>query len=111
DATAIARCLRRLAELLPGVADRRALGLRADAIERGHDDTTLAALAAIDEDITIVAGRLATQYGKPAVGLPTAFGCIRDTASQASVTAARARLGDVAAYLLGLHEYLHLGEV
>lgn len=111
DAATIARCLRRIAELLPGEADRRALGLRADAVERGHDSGTPAALAAIDEDITIVAGKLATWYGKQAGGLPTAFGCIRDAASQASVTAARARLGDVTAYLLGLHEYLRLGEV
>lgn len=103
DAAAIARCLRRIAELLPGPADRRALGLRADAVERGHDGATLAALAAIDEDITIVAGKLASS--------PTAFGSVRDAASQASVAAARARLGDVTAYLLGLHEQLRLGEV
>jgi hypothetical protein len=111
DAATIARCLRRIAELLPGDADRRALGLRADAVERGHDHDTLAALAAVDEDVTIVAGKPVTWYGKQAGGLPTAFGCVRDTASQASVTAARARLGDVTAYLLGLHEYLRLGEV
>ena len=111
DAAGIARCLRRIAELLPGESDRRALGLRADAVERGHDNGTLAALAAIDEDIAIVTGKLATWCGKRASGLPTAFGCIRDTAVQTSVTAARARLGDVTAYLLGLHEYLRLGEI
>lgn len=111
DTAAIARCLRRIAELLPGEADRRALGLRASVVERGHVNGTLAALADIDEDIAIVAGKLATSYGQQASGLPTAFGCVRDTASQASVTAARARLGDVTAYLLGLHEYLRLGEV
>jgi hypothetical protein len=110
DAATIARCLRRIAELLPGEADRRALGLRADVVECGHDNATLEALAAIDEDITIVAGKLAT-YGRQAGGSPTAFGCVRDTASQASVIAARARLGDVTAYLLGLHEHLRLGEV
>src|SRR5882672_7918847 len=111
DAAGIARCLRRIAELLPEESDRRALGLRADAVERGHDNGTLAALAAIDEDIAIVTGKLATWYGKRASGLPTTFGCIRDTAAQTSVTAARARLGDVTAYLLGLHEYLRLGEI
>jgi hypothetical protein len=111
DAPAIARCLRRIAELLPGQSDRRALGLRADATERGHDNGTLAELAAIHEDITIVAGKLATGCGKQADGLPTAFGCVRDTASQASVTAARAQLGDVTGYLLGLHEYLRFGEI
>jgi hypothetical protein len=112
DAATIARCMRRIAELLPGESDRRALGLRADAVERGHDHPTLAALAAIDEDITIIAGKLATWYGEPAGGLPTAaFGCVRDTASQASVIAARARRGDITAYLHGLHEELRLGEV
>ncbi len=111
DAAAIARCLRRIAELLPGEADRRALGLRADLVERGHVDGTLAAVAGIDEDITIVAGKLAAVHGKQAGELPTAFGCVRDTASQTSITAARARLGDVTAYLLGLHEQLRLGEV
>jgi len=110
DTTAIARCLHRIAELLPGEADRCALGLRADMIERGHLNGTRAALASIDEDITIVAGKLATWYGQPAAELPAAFGCVRDTASQASVTAARARLGDVTAYLLGLHDQLRLGD-
>ena len=110
NAVTIARCLRRLAELLPGEADRRALGLRADAVERGHLNSTRAELAGIDEDITIVAGKLATWYGQPPSGLPLAFGCARDTASQASVIAARARLGEVTAYLLGLHEQLRLGE-
>jgi hypothetical protein len=110
DAAAIARCLRRIAELLPGEADRRALGLRADLIERGHLKGTRAALASIDEDITIVAGKLATWYGQPPGGLPAAFGCARDTASQASVTAARAQLGDITAYLLRLHEQLRIGE-
>ncbi len=111
DAAAIARCLRRIAELLPGEADRRALGLRADVVERGYANGTLSALAAIDEDITIVAGKLTTWCGKQASSVPTAFGCVRDTAAQASVTAARARLGDITAYLLGLHEHLRLGEV
>src|SRR6202000_26221 len=64
DAVAIARCLHRIAELLPGEADRRALGLRADVIERGHLNGTGAALTGIDEDITIVAGKLATWYGQ-----------------------------------------------
>ena len=111
DAAAIADCLRRIAELLPGQADRRALALRASVIERGHVDGTLAALSGIDEDITIVADKLAAWHGDRAGGLPTAFGCIRDTASQASVTAARARLGDITAYLHGMHEQLRLGDV
>jgi hypothetical protein len=111
DAATVARCLRRIAELLPGQADRRALGLRADAVERGYHNGTMATLAAIDEDIAIVAGRLATWHGQRADAMPTAFGCVRDTASQASVTAARARLDDIAAYLLGLHEHLRLGDV
>jgi hypothetical protein len=111
DAATVARCLRRIAELLPGQADRRALGMRADAVERGYHNGTMATLAAIDEDIAIVAGRLATWHGQRADAMPTAFGCVRDTASQASVTAARARLDDIAAYLLGLHEHLRLGEV
>lgn len=111
DAAAIAQCLRRIAELLPGEADRRALGLRASIVERRHVEGTLASLAAIDEDITIVADKLATRHGEPAGGLPTAFGCARDTAAQASVTAARARLGDITAYLHGLHEQIRLGEV
>jgi len=111
DAAGIARCLRRIAALLPGEADRRALGLRANIVERSHVDGTLGALAGVDEDITIVAGNLATWSGQQAGGLPTAFGCVRDTASQASVTAARARLGDVTAYLTQLNDQLRLGEI
>jgi len=111
DTAAIAHCLRRIAELLPGEADRRALRQRASVVEHGRADGTLATLASIDEDITIVADKLVTWHGDQAGGLPTAFGCVRDTASQASVTAARARLGDITAYLHGLHEQLRLGEV
>ena len=60
DAATIVRCLHRIAELLPGDADRRALGLRVDRIERGQLDGARVVLAGINEDITIVAGNLAT---------------------------------------------------
>lgn len=111
DATTIARCLHRLAELLPGDDDRRALVLRAEAVEHGYDEDSLQALKRLDEEITFVAGRLSTWYGKQTGGLPTAFGCIRDAGAQASVTAAVERLDDVAAYLRALHSGLRLGPV
>src|SRR5580692_2995602 len=59
---AISAALRRLAEHLPGEADRRALALRARAIERGYDDDILSALAGLDEDVAVVAGRIATWF-------------------------------------------------
>lgn len=111
DAAAIARCLHGLAALLPGDDDRRALELRAAAVEHGYDEHALAALAALDEQVTIVAGKISTWYGKQPGGLPTAFGCVRDAADQAPVLAARERIAGVAPYLLGLHKHLRLGEV
>src|SRR5262249_24785379 len=102
-------CLRRIAELLPGEADRRALRLRASVVERGPGGGMRAALAIIDEDIAIVADKLATWHGEQAGGSPTGFGCVRGAARQGSVAAGRSRPGPGPAYLLGLHEQLRLG--
>jgi hypothetical protein len=110
-APSIARCLHRIADLLPEAADQRALRLRADAVERGYDDGALSALTGIDEALTVVAGRISTWYGKQTRGLPTAFGCLRDRDRQASVVAAGQHLGEVAEYLRGLLVHLRLGEV
>ena len=111
DATAIALCLNRIAAMLPNKADRTALGLRADAVERGYDDDALAALRDIDEQITVVAGRISTWYGKQTGGLPTAFGAVRDDAAQAPAAAAHARTHDVLALLQDIHKALRLGEI
>ncbi len=110
QAGAIAAGMRRIAALLPEPSDRRALELRAHALEHGYGDS-LATLAELDEDITLVAGRISTWYGKQTRGLPTAFGCARDHEAQAAVRAATARLGELADYVRALHSQLRLGEI
>ncbi|MCY1079434.1 class I SAM-dependent methyltransferase [Archangium lansingense] len=111
DAASVTRCLHRIAKLLPNATDRRALELRAGAVERGYEDGTLSALAGLDEDITFIAGNISTWYGKQTRGLPTAFGCVRDEERQAAVAKASEHMADVAAYVRSLHTHLRLGEV
>jgi hypothetical protein len=107
----IAERMRRIATYLPSAVDRTALGLRADAVERGYDEEGLSRLAGLDETIAFVAGRISTWYGKQRGGLPTAFGCVRNVDAQAAVAAAVERLDDIAAYLRALHSGLRLGAV
>ncbi|KUL37341.1 hypothetical protein ADL22_21985 [Streptomyces sp. NRRL F-4489] len=106
-----AEALRALAAHLPGDADRRALELRANAVEHGYDDAILKELAALKEEFTVVAGQLSTWYGKEVKGLPTAFACRADRAGQDLVDRALDRAGDVTAYLRGLHPALRLGDL
>ena len=110
-AEAIAACLHRIAPSLPQEQDQRALELRADAVASGYDEAALAALAEIEEETALVAGQIATWYGKQTGGLPTAFGCVRDHAKSQTVATARTFDGDCAAYLRGLHAWLRLGDV
>uniref|UniRef100_UPI003BABAD9F GNAT family N-acetyltransferase n=1 Tax=Stappia sp. TaxID=1870903 RepID=UPI003BABAD9F len=105
----IADTLAALADLLPREEDRLAARLRAAAIRDGYTDETLEKLAAIDEEVTLVAGRISTWYGKETGGLATAFACRRDAGLLATVEAACDRLGDVAARLRDLHAHLRLG--
>jgi hypothetical protein len=110
DPEPVADALRGLAQHLPDPVDRQAIALRATAIEDGYDDDILKALAGIEEDVAVVAGQIATWYGKQLGGLPTAFACRRDEHHQARVRAAAATTDDVAAHLAGLHADLRLGE-
>ena len=110
-AEAIAACLRRIAPALPHEQDRQALELRADAVESGYDEAALAALAEIEEETALVAGQIATWYGKQTGGLPTAFGCVRDHAKSQAVATARRLDDEAATYLRGLHAWLRLGDV
>lgn len=107
----VAAALRRLGASLPDGPDRRAVLLRAEAIESGYEEDTLAALAGLEEDVAIVAGQIATWYGKQTGGLPTAFACRRDKARQADVGRALDGLEDVPPYLAGLHADLRLGKL
>jgi hypothetical protein len=111
NATTIAVQLRRIARMFPRAADRQSALLRADALERGYDDATLAALASAEEETTLVAGNIATWFGKQQQGLPTAFGCSADAHEQAAVYAAAGPKGQVDLYLHSLHAALRLGKV
>jgi hypothetical protein len=109
-AGAIASHLYRIADLLPASDDRRALQLRAHAVEHGYDDAALTALAAIDEEVSFVVGKISTWFGKQTGGLPTAFGCARDPAGRAALAKVAERHGDIADYAHGLHKHLRLGQ-
>ncbi|UBU11417.1 hypothetical protein [Nonomuraea gerenzanensis] len=107
----IASAMRDIAKHLPGDADRRALGLRADAVERGYPTEALCELAELREDVTLVAGHLGTWSGKDPGGLPTAFACRRDDAGQEFVTAALAERDRAEPYLRTLMADLRLGDL
>ena len=83
----------------------------ADAVASGYDEAALAALAEIEEETALVAGQIATWYGKQTGGLPTAFGCVRDHAKSQAVATARTLDDEAATYLRGLHAWLRLGDV
>jgi hypothetical protein len=106
----VAECLRRLIGFLSHAADREALAIRADAVELGYDDARLATLARLQEDVAVVAGQIATWYGKQAGGLPTAFACAKDARRQALVGSAVAQMEQVGPYLARLHAALRIGE-
>ncbi len=107
----IAKALRRIVNLMTDPADRQALSLRADAVERGYDDAMLNELARLDERTTVVAGQISTWYGKHPGGAPTAFACRRDETERGAVEAALKLLQAMADYARGLHVDLRLGEV
>jgi len=100
-----------LSQDLPGEVDRTAAALRARALADGYDDATLQSLVGLEEDVAIVAGRVATWYGKENTGLPTAFGARRDDAQQARVTEAGTTHSVVADYFRLLHAGLRVGAV
>ncbi|MCX0242541.1 hypothetical protein [Streptomyces drozdowiczii] len=108
---AIAEAVRGVAKHLPGEADRRAAELRANAVQDGYDDDILRELAALEEEVTLVAGQVSTWYGKEVRGLPTAFGCRTDDTRQALVAEALADRDEAAAHLRGLHADLRLGDL
>lgn len=111
DPRAVAQALRALGDNLQRPQDRQALLLRAKAIEHGYDDDILKTLAGLQEEVALVAGQLATWYGKQTGGLPSAFGCQLNRARQRDVELAMALVDQVPAYLKSLHTHLRLGEL
>lgn len=109
DPAPIAAAMRDFAAFLAREEDRRAVLLRADAVEHGYRDEALSELAGI-EDVALVAGQIATWYGKQTGGLPTAFACRTDAARQAAVVDAAGRLDEMRAYLRALHAHLRIAE-
>lgn len=110
-ADTVSSLLRGIAACLPNEADREALGWRADAVDDGYDEVGLQALADLEEDVTVVAGHLATWFGKHPGGMPTAFGCRVDAVRQRVVSEALQDREDVGRYLATLHPDLQLGAV
>ncbi|WP_182875527.1 hypothetical protein [Microbispora sp. H10670] len=111
DPLPVAEAMRRIGGHLPGEVDRRALALRADAVQHGYTDDILQELVGVEEDVAVVAGQISTWYGKDLRGLPTAFACRRDPDRQADVSEALTYQEDVAKYLARLHADLRLGDV
>lgn len=110
-ASEIARTLRRIAGFLRSETDRTALSLRADAVESGYTDAHLEQLAAMEEDVSIVAGKISTWFGKHVGGMPTAFGCRTDPDRRDMVRTAMAEPEEIGAYLRTLHPALRIGSV
>jgi hypothetical protein len=111
DAAAIAAALRAAGAQLASPTDREAVGLRAKMIEAGYDHDSLRALGVLRDDVTVVAARIATWYGKEIAGRPTAFGCRRDPARQQAVDEAVRGVDDARRYLAALHADLRVGEL
>jgi hypothetical protein len=111
DPPAVAAALRDVGARLPQLADQRAVDLRANMIERGYDHTTLRELAALPDDVAVVAGQISTWYGKEIAGRPTAFACRRDQARQDAVGQALLGVEDARRYLALLHPDLRLGDL
>jgi hypothetical protein len=111
DPQPIADAMRAVGEYLPGEADRRAITLRAAAVQDGYNDEILQELAGLEEEFTVVAGQISTWYGKEVKGLPTAFACRRDQDRQDLVARALEGRGEVEAYLRRLHADLRLGDL
>ncbi|UQA95670.1 hypothetical protein [Streptomyces halobius] len=111
DPQPIADAMRAVGAHLPGEDDRRAVTLRAAAVQDGYNDETLRQLATLEEEFTVVSGQISTWYGKEVKGLPTAFACRRDASGQALVERALEDRGEVEGYLRGLHADLRLGDV
>jgi hypothetical protein len=107
---AVAKVLREVGDALPGRTDRRAAALRASAVADGYEPAVLQELAALEEDVAVVAGQVSTWYGKEPGGLPTAFACRRDPVLDDLVARAQGRRGEVADYLVRLHADLRLGD-
>ncbi|MFI1160765.1 hypothetical protein [Streptomyces sioyaensis] len=111
DPGAIAEAMRAIIPHLSGEADKRALTLRANAVENGYTDEILKELKGLEEELTVVAGQISTWYGKEVRGLPTALACRRDERSQAHVERALENKGEVEGYLRRLHPDLRLGDL
>ncbi len=111
DPSSVAEAMRKVADHLPGEADRRAAELRANAVQNGYDDGMLQELAELKEEFTIVAGQVSTWYGKEVRGLPTAFACRGDESRQRMVAEALRHQNEIAAYLRRLHADLLIGDL
>ncbi|GAA3084551.1 hypothetical protein [Streptosporangium carneum] len=111
DPRPIADAMRAVGAHLPGEDDRKAVTLRATAVQEGYNDEALKQLAVLKEEFTVVAGQISTWYGKEVKGLPTAFACRRDASGQALVDRALEDKGEVEACLRRLHADLRLGDV
>ena len=107
----IARALTRIAELTEHEVDRTILLARAQCVADGYSDEALADMATPGERISVVAGKLATWYGKEVTGRPTAFACRRDEELGAVVDDLSARRDEAVRYFRSLHPDLELQEI
>lgn len=107
----IADVLREASGHVRSEADRRALTLRASAVQEGYNDDILEELAKLEEDVTLVAGQISTWYGKEVRGRPTAFGCRRDDSLQSWVSQALQGMDEVRSHLMRLHADLRCGDL
>lgn len=104
----VAKALVRIADFVDHEVDRTILLARAQCVADGYTDEALAEMATPGEQIAVVAGKLATWYGKEVAGRPTAFACRRNEDLAAIVDDLSARRSDASSYLRTLHADLEL---
>lgn len=110
NGAAVARQMLQLSDF-QNAADRRRTQLRARAVEDGYDADIFAELDGDGEEIAIVAGLIATWFGKSRARSPTGFVARGDRTLQPVVERALAMEASAAAHLADLHRGLKLAKL
>ena len=107
----IANCFRKLADLYADENIKKSLALRAVIMENGYSEDTLKELAALDVDINIVVGKIATWFSKYKSGLPSAFATKKDVEATKLIEKANTYIEECKIYLTKLHKHLDISEL
>jgi hypothetical protein len=109
--TQIAESFKRLADLFDDAQTKKALEIRAKAIEFGYSEEALMELTKTNEDVSFVAGKIGTWSAKHGVGLPSAFAAIKEVESIELIMEAHSHLELCREYLYQLHKHLVISDL